>query len=60
MPPDDYHPVRQAERLTNAHVRGTKAGPVRQAVRLRAATPASNPGMSDGVPPANRGTPRGR
>jgi hypothetical protein len=23
LPPDDYHPVRQAERLTNAHVRGT-------------------------------------
>jgi len=39
--------------------RGRKAGPVRQAVRLRATSPASFPGMSDGVPPANRGTPRG-
>jgi hypothetical protein len=25
LPPDDYHPVRQAVRLTNAHVRGTMA-----------------------------------
>jgi hypothetical protein len=23
LPPDDYQPVRHAERLTNAHVRGT-------------------------------------